>query len=187
MKSKIRCRVSHLAAGIAVALLWGGLHAAGPVTVEIDTGEGKPISPLLMGAFFEDLSYAADGGLYAELVENRSFDYSPSDGRGWNALSFWNLEKRGDAEGELISDSADPVHANNPLYAVIGIRNPGEGVGIANSGFGGIVVEAGESYDFSVFARQLSNPAGPLTVLLETREGEVIARHELPVIDGSAA
>lgn len=59
-------------------------HAA-PATVEIDaSAPGKPISPLLMGIFFEDLSYTADGGLYAGLVENRSFDYSPSERKAWH-------------------------------------------------------------------------------------------------------
>ncbi len=176
---------ANMAAAAALFLCLNGLHAAEKVTVEIDAGEGKAISPLLMGAFFEDLNYAADGGLYGELVENRSFDYSPSEEQRWHALSFWTLEQRGDAEGQLISDSADPIHPNNPLYAVIGIRNPAEGIGISNSGFGGINVEAGETYDFSVFARQLSNPGGPLTVLLETKEGGTLAQQELPAIDGS--
>ncbi len=160
----------------------GRVEAAGKATVSIDLNQGKPISPLLMGVFFEDLSYAADGGLYAELIENRSFDYSAADGRGWNALSFWQLEERG-GDGELISDSADPIHPNNPLYLVLGVRDPGEGVGIINSGYGGIPVQKDEAYDFSVFARQLASPEGPLTVLLETRDGnEVLARAELPAI-----
>ncbi|HCI55347.1 MAG TPA: hypothetical protein DFI01_05415, partial [Bacteroidales bacterium] len=45
---------------------------------------GKKISPLLFGIFFEDINYSADGGLYAELVQNRSFEYSPTDRREWN-------------------------------------------------------------------------------------------------------
>ena len=50
---------------------------------------GKPISKDLFGVFFEDLSYAADGGLYAELVQNRSFEYSASDRKEWNPLTGW--------------------------------------------------------------------------------------------------
>jgi alpha-N-arabinofuranosidase len=51
--------------------------------------EGKKISPDLFGLFFEDINYAADGGLYAELIQNRSFEYSPTDNRQWHPLSFW--------------------------------------------------------------------------------------------------
>ena len=177
MKKNMKTQIAVVAVGMLAA---GNLFAA---TVTVDLNESKPISPLLMGVFFEDLNYAADGGLYAELVENRSFDYSSAEVDGWNPLSFWTVEKKGDAEAQLISDTADPIHPNNPLYAVVGIRNPGVGVGLVNYGFGGMPVKAGAVYDFSVFARQLSNPEGPMTVLLETKDGgEVLARAELPVI-----
>ena len=173
---------------LAVSILSGlaRVSSAEQATVEIDFGKEMSISPLLMGIFYEDLSYAADGGLYAELIENRSFDYSKSEGRGWDALSFWHLEKRGGGEGELISDSAEPIHPNNPLYLVLGVKNPGEGVGVINYGYGGIPLKQGESYDFSVFARQLSNAETTFTVLLETKDGgEVLARAELPVLSSS--
>ena len=45
--------------------------------------KSKPISPDLFGIFFEDISYAADGGLYAELIQNRSFEYNPGDKDAW--------------------------------------------------------------------------------------------------------
>ncbi len=50
---------------------------------------GKPISPDLFGLFFEDINYSADGGLYAELVQNRSFEYNPEERREWSPFSFW--------------------------------------------------------------------------------------------------
>ena len=52
-------------------------------------GSSKAISPDLFGIFFEDINYAADGGLYAELVQNRSFEYSLSDHNGWNSFTAW--------------------------------------------------------------------------------------------------
>ena len=65
------------------SLLLPCLHAQ-PTTVTVQAGApGKPISPDLVGIFFEDLSDAADGGLYAELIRNRSFDYSDADHVGW--------------------------------------------------------------------------------------------------------
>ena len=167
------------------ALVLLGLAAAHaqPTTVTVDAAAGKAISPLLMGIFYEDLSYAADGGLYAELIENRSFDYSPSEHPNWHPLSFWHLEKRGGGDGVLISDSAEPIHPNNPHYLVLGVKEPGAGTGIINYGFGGIPVRQGEAYDFSVFARQMANPECRFTVILETRDGsEVLAKAELPAI-----
>jgi alpha-N-arabinofuranosidase len=49
----------------------------------------KKISPDLFGLFFEDINYSADGGLYAEMVQNRSFEYAPGSRRDWNSFSYW--------------------------------------------------------------------------------------------------
>jgi len=70
------------------------------VTVQA-TQPGKAISPDLFGIFFEDLNYAADGGLYAELLQNRSFEYDPAEQGLWNPFSFWELVKRGGGAGGL--------------------------------------------------------------------------------------
>ena len=94
--SALRCSVII----IFTALLSGtGVVDAQPInmtTITVQANQqGKPISPDLFGAFFEDLNYAADGGLYAELVQNRSFEYSPTEQRDWHPLKFWELQKRG--------------------------------------------------------------------------------------------
>ena len=68
--------------------------AAATITVQAG-GPGKKISPDLLGIFFEDINYAADGGLYAELVQNHSFEYSPADRREWNSLTNRELVERG--------------------------------------------------------------------------------------------
>ena len=154
------------------------------VTLTVNASSlGKPISPDLLGIFFEDLNYAADGGLYAELVQNRSFEYSATEQLAWGPLTSWEFVRRGDGAGELWIDSSGPLHPNNPHSALIQITAAGEGVGLANTGFDGIAVKAGEAYDFSVFARLLnvggrrdSRPVGklPLSVRLETKDGVVI-------------
>ena len=68
---------------LAALALLGSFSAAAfaqPITLKVDTATpGKAISPDLVGIFYEDLSHAADGGLYAELVQNRDFEYSPAD------------------------------------------------------------------------------------------------------------
>src|SRR2546427_569382 len=145
-----------LAALVAVAA------SAQSATISIEAGaKGKPISPDLVGIFFEDLSYAADGGLYGELIQNRSFEYSAADRPEWNALTAWELVKRDGGEGNVVIDSARPLHPNNPHYAVLGVAKSGGGVGLRNPGFDGIPLKAGERYDVSLFARQLAYPEGP--------------------------
>ena len=66
-------------------------------TITIDNSKSKKISDLLVGVFFEDINYAADGGLYAELIQNRDFEYALSDkegkDKGWNSLKSWHLKE----------------------------------------------------------------------------------------------
>jgi hypothetical protein len=126
------------------------------VTLTIDLARpGRAISPDLFGIFFEDLNYAADGGLYAELVQNRSFEYAATEQPGWTPMTAWEPVLRDGGRGSLKIADAVPVHPNNPHYVVVETQQPGAGVGLANSGFDGIVVQADEHYDFSLFARQL--------------------------------
>jgi alpha-L-arabinofuranosidase len=143
---------------------------------------GKPISPDLFGVFFEDLNYAADGGLYAELIQNRSFEYSPSDkdnwNRGsntWNSFTAWEFATQGYGYGTISVETQSPVHVNNPHYILLNIEDEGsDGIGLKNSGFDGIVVKAGEKYDFSVFMRQVSDQPIPIQVKLVDKNGSAI-------------
>ena len=114
---------------------------------------GKAISPELFGIFFEDLNYAADGGLYAELLQNRSFDYSPTEQAKWTPFSFWDLVQN-NGEGHLGLGDYRPIHANNPTYLVLNVTQAGEGVGIANQGFDQLPLVSGQSYEVSFWAYQ---------------------------------
>ena len=126
--------------------------------IRVNMEQTKTISNRLIGVFFEALNYAADGGLYAELIQNRDFEYSPNDiGReeNWTATNSWST----DGEGLSFDiDTVAPLHAHNPHYAVLDIKEKGHG--LVNDGFDGIPVKAGEKYDFSVFARSTSNKRG---------------------------
>ena len=114
---------------------------------------GAPIQPTMYGIFFEDINYAADGGLYAELVKNRSFEF-PYALQGWKA--FGRVEIREDGPFDRCPHYArlmDPGHAHKQT-------------GLDNEGFFGIGVEAGKTYRFSVWARVPDGKDGAIRVEL---------------------
>ncbi|WP_238480279.1 alpha-L-arabinofuranosidase C-terminal domain-containing protein [Mangrovibacterium lignilyticum] len=134
----------------------------------------KAISDLLIGVFFEDINYAADGGLYAELVQNRGFEYKPADtkfrDKNWNSRKAWSYT--GDDAGFSI-DTIAPVHPNQKHYAVLTIAEQGDA--LENEGFDGIPMKAGDNYNFAVFARGLGGAKGKLLIRLVDGEGKVYA------------
>jgi alpha-L-arabinofuranosidase len=161
---------------LSAAVLAAPLLAAGQAAPA-----AKPISPDLFGIFFEDINYAADGGLYAELVQNRSFEYAPSDHGGWNSLTSWEYLHEGYAMGSVAVESAAPLHASNPHYAQLRVESPFQkGLGLKNTGFDGIPVKAGEKYNFSLWARTKGGAALPLLVQLRDKKGVVLAETTLP-------
>ncbi len=157
-----------LLANIPVPLVAADLNAR--ITIEAGA-PGHAVSPLLHGIFFEDINYGADGGLYAELVQNRSFEHAES-------LYAWSLVIRG-AEGGIDITTADPLNAKNPHYLRLEVAKPGQGFGIANSGYGGIALKAGENYFFSVRARASENYAGSLRAVLEDETGRPLGECKL--------
>ncbi|HWA09752.1 MAG TPA: alpha-L-arabinofuranosidase C-terminal domain-containing protein [Opitutaceae bacterium] len=148
-------------AGIFPFALVTAIFAAAPTRITVDVAHpGHEVSPLLHGIFFEDINYGADGGLYAELVQNRSFEHEEH-------LFGWSTVSRGGAAGALSVESLDGLNAKNPHYARLVVSAQGKGFGVANEGFGGIALKAGENYLFSVHARGTA----PLRVLLEDETG----------------
>ena len=142
--------------------------------ITIDTGNSKAISDLLIGIFFEDINYAADGGLYAELVQNRGFEYDLSDKLGrdetWNNFKAWKFTGEKTA---FTIDTVDPIHPNQKHYALLQIDKTG--ASLINEGFEGIPVKAGEIYDFSVFARAGNDSNGKLQIQLIDANGIVLS------------
>ncbi|MBB3114169.1 alpha-L-arabinofuranosidase [Paenibacillus phyllosphaerae] len=133
------------------------------------TAPGAAISPNLNGIFLEDINYAGDGGLYAELVQNRSFEFD-------ERLRAWSKVTTGGGVGTLTVESDNPLNKNNLRYARLIVQTPGQGVGIANTGFGGIAVEKGEGYDFSVYVRSQGAFDAPLSIALQNADGETIGQ-----------
>lgn len=144
-----------------------------PVTADIlvHTEETKPVSDKLIGIFFEDINYAADGGLYAELIQNRDFEYALSDKNGWD--KSWNACKAW--EGTFRIDTVQPLHPHNPHYACLA---PGDS--LTNRGWDGIAVRQGEEYDLSVCVRSTkSSGKQALRAMLLAGNGRLLASASL--------
>lgn len=148
-------------------------------TVTVQPEKAKEISDLLLGIFFEDINYSADGGLYAELIQNRDFEYDPSDREGdknWNSTHSWKL--KGEKTTFTIG-TARPIHANNSHYAILQVEQPG--AALTNTGFDGIALQAGDKYDFSVFARVPQGKSSKLLIRLVDPTGKVCGETSVTV------
>ncbi|MGW6009645.1 alpha-L-arabinofuranosidase C-terminal domain-containing protein [Streptomyces sp. NPDC055210] len=123
---------------------------------------GAKIDDTMYGVFFEDINRAADGGLYAELVQNRSFEYSTADNRSYTPLTSWATT--GTA---TTADDDGRLNARNRTYLALGADSS-----VTNSGYNtGLSVQAGKAYDFSVWAR--ADGSSALTVTLQDADGEL--------------
>lgn len=143
------------------------------------TGTSKDISPLLMGIFFEDINYAADGGLYAELIQNRDFEYDPSENgtKGWGPEYAWSMRGTG-TDMNILSSS--PIHKNNPHYARLKVTDAKGNASLVNDGWDGIALKAGEKYRFSIKAR--SNVKMPVKVqIVSEHAGWICAEGKITV------
>lgn len=155
-------------------------------TIEVNAAEAKTISSHLIGIFFEDINYAADGGLYAELIQNRDFEYNPKDrgnDKNWNAQTAWDMiapaGQSGVVDSAMSIDTVSPIHPNNPHYMDFYVQTIGAGV--FNTGFDGIPLKQGEKYDFSFFARYPRDKGGRVIVRVVDKEGKVCAESSLKV------
>lgn len=125
----------------ALALSTAMTAAAQSHVMEINTKKaGAPIQPTMYGMFFEDINYAADGGLYGEKIKNRSFEF-PQSLLGWQ--SFGNVEVKNDGPFERC-----------PHYVVLSdAKHSDRRSGLTNEGYFGIGVIKGEEYRFTVWAK----------------------------------
>jgi alpha-L-arabinofuranosidase len=137
-----------------VALLAGGAPAltsaqtAPPITLTVETTRpGPKINPAMWGIFFEDINFGADGGLYAEMVKNRGFEF-PDPMMGWTRMTT------SVAKGDLSIRDDGGYDPGNPHYARIHSEGTGH-FGLSNQGFRGMGVHDGETYDFSFQVRQI--------------------------------
>jgi alpha-L-arabinofuranosidase len=143
-------------------------HAADPGTLSVDVANpGPKIGPLFYGLMTEEINHSYDGGLYAELIQNRIFqdDAKPV---------CWSVVKSEPAAGTIAIDETEPVNKvalTRSLRLDVTEVGAKERVGISNTGFWGIPVLPNTKYHASFYARASEGFTGPLTVDIESNDG----------------
>ena len=154
--------------------------------LRVNTKHEKATLGDLFGIFFEDLNHAADGGLYAELVQNRSFEFRKMDNPEYDHLTGW--ERMGtEDEISLEIEDENPFCQKNPHYLIMEKEGAAEEkkesfsgkegtisdsaeeaarLGVRNTGFCGIPLKAGAGYDFAFYARKLGSEETSIQVAI---------------------
>ncbi len=166
----MKLRIQLAALVLALSPLLAGAQPAVTLSIQADK-PGARISSTLWGIFFEDINFGADGGLYAELVKNRSFEF-PDPWMGWTRL---NQSAPPDAVSIL---DKDPFAPANPHYLRLTARGENWS-GVGNEGFRGIGVRAQAKYRFSAFARSVDRGDTVLRVALIGSNGALLAEEKV--------
>jgi alpha-N-arabinofuranosidase len=136
---------------LALVPVWLCGQQQNPVIISVDGAHpGAAMSPSMFGIFFEDINFAADGGLYPELVKNRSFEFQEPL-TGWHEILGFSQKGLDPPKGEIAIRTADPLNSSNPHYLRVRVYDPG--YGFYNTGFRGMGVQEGAEYRFSAYVR----------------------------------
>src|SRR5688500_2142585 len=131
-------------------LLWPAVTAAQNdkvIRVKTKAISGS-ISPTMWGVFFEDINMGADGGIYAELVKNRSFEFV-------KPMMGWKVLGKPKTEGDFLVLNRQQEATSNPRFLRVTLHNNAKGtLGLTNEGFRGMGIKQDVGYDFSVLYRE---------------------------------
>jgi len=127
---------------------------------------GATVQPTMWGVFFEDINMGADGGIYAELVKNRSFEF-------YKPLMGWTIQGKKN-EGDILVLNRQDLKSNNPRFLRVKVDNRAKGdLGLTNEGFRGMGIKQGLRYDFSVMYKQAA-PGIKMHLELINSKNEII-------------
>ena len=133
-----------------------------------------PIQPTMWGVFFEDINMGADGGIYAELVKNRSFEFI-------RPMMGWKVLGKPQTEGDFVVENRNPSNTANPRFLHVTLHDAAKGsIGLNNEGFKGMGVKSGLRYYFSVKYRQPSANI-KMWVELVKANGQSLGSAQVPV------
>jgi len=149
-----------------IATSIAGISAAQLPTAKLEIHLDKPahgVSPTLYGLMTEEINYSYDGGLYAEMVRNRSFQ-----DHGYGGVAHWNIEHFGSSDASMAMDLADGPSAalEHSLAITVKQADAANPAGVRNEGYWGMAVRPNTTYIGSVYAKADSAEMGPLTVAL---------------------
>ena len=150
--------------------------------LKIDAGKPGPAVGLRYGLMTEEINFSYDGGLYAELVRNRSFKEDAKD------PVHWSLVQEGGAAASMALDPAQPLNTAIATSLKLTITEAGgkQRAGIANEGFWGIPVRPGTRYRASFYAKASPEFKGPITLELVSNEGATVhATARIPALTGA--
>jgi alpha-N-arabinofuranosidase len=138
--------------------------------IVVDVNKPKAdISPAMWGIFFEDINFGADGGLYAELVKNRSFEfYKPRTG--------WKVSVVSKDSSHFVIHNRGVLNEANPRFARITLKNGMNNFNISNSGFRGMGIKQNNKYNFSIMASLPAETNIGLRIELVSEKGEIIGK-----------
>ena len=160
-------------------ILFLTLSLSAQTVKEITVLAGKPtadIQPTMWGVFFEDINFAADGGLYAELVKNRSFEFSlPMT--GWK-----QIREKGD--GRMMASFYSPANIGNPRFLRLVVDAETGAYGLINEGFRGMGIKKEMQYNFSVSARESEGSNLKMKIDLINSKGDALGGAELNGFSG---
>ena len=128
------------------------------------TAPQTEVSKNLFGIFYEDINYAADGGLYGEMVQNRSFEFGVSNNSattGWKDHINISGEK---SSSRLKASKKGGLNEKNPTFATLTAKAAGDG--FSNKGYKGMYFEVGKTYPGSVYLRSLDGSVSSVTVTI---------------------
>jgi alpha-L-arabinofuranosidase len=156
--------------------------AAAPAHLTVDPTEiVTPVSPMLYGMMTEEINHAFDGGLYAELIQNRTFRGS------WQGVEHWTLVRNGDAEASMQVDRTSGP-SKELAYSVklsVNSASSGDEAGLSNAGYWGIALKPHTVYRGSFYAKLDDASIGPVTArLINNRTGAILAEAKIPIHSG---
>lgn len=132
---------------VAACIIFNTAFAQQSIVVKVNEPVAK-VQPTMWGIFFEDINLGADGGIYAELVKNRSFEFNAP-------LMGWTLQGKNFKEGDVLVQNTQEANAANSRFICVNSHSTAKGEqGLTNEGFRGMGIKKGVGYDFSVMYRQ---------------------------------
>jgi len=162
----------HYSALIVVFLFWFSYPEMQAQEITVNANKTiTNVKPTMWGVFFEDINFAADGGLYAELIKNRSFEF-PLSMMGWKQV-------KQDGNGRTLPTFYSPANPYNPHYLEIVVDAISGSFGIINEGFRGMGIRKDAQYNFSVNARIKANSTLKMKLELINPAGTVIGKGEI--------